>query len=100
MNRSYIYLAIIILILIILYLLFQNYHYESFETYFTSPDYLPNSNAFGNYYRIGYQKSKDLGWKPSNNWDNLRPEFNICPNQYRIDPIYYDDNKFKENLLE
>ena len=102
MNQSnlYIYLAVIILVLVILYLLYKNYHYESFETYFTSPDYLSNSNAFGNYYRICYQQSQALGWKPSDNWDHLRPEFNVCPKQFSTNPIYFDDDKFTENLLD
>lgn len=42
-------------------------------------DYQPNSNAFRNYYRVGYDNSKVLGWKPNQSWDELRPEKNECP---------------------
>lgn len=43
---------------------------------------LPNKNAFNNYYRVGYHESRDIGWKPSDTWDHLRPESNIIPQCY------------------
>lgn len=91
------YIAAAILFFAILYFIYQNYYFESFQTYFTSPDpFLPNSNAFGNYYRTGYEQSKDLGWKPSDNWDHLRPEFSICPDKFRTNPVYFDDYLFEQ----
>lgn len=91
-SNSCFYLSIFTLFLIIILLLNQYNYIEFFQTYFTSPDpFLPNSNAFGNYYRIGYEQSKNLGWKPSDDWNQLRPEFNVCPDSFKSYPIYFND---------
>lgn len=51
-------------------------------------NYIPNQNAFRNYYRIGYESSQTMGWKPSETWDHLRPEYSEQPNCYHKDRIY------------
>lgn len=63
---------------------------ESFDTFksISAEYYLPNSNAFGNYYRNSFRLSKQLGWKPTETWDHLRPEFNENPSCYHVDKIY------------
>lgn len=38
--------------------------------------YIPNQNQFRNQYRIGFEQSKALGWKPTNEWTHLIPQNN------------------------
>ena len=91
------YASIVILILSVL-ILFQKGVFGTFgfwkkEKYYnfgTYDQYLPNKNNFRNYYRIGYENSKSLGWKPTETWDHLRPEFSECPNCYPQNPIFSD----------
>jgi len=53
--------------------------YEGFESNLIYDHYVPNQNAFRNFYRIGSELSKNLGWKPEIGYDHLRPENNECP---------------------
>lgn len=62
---------------------------EGFASLRTYDHHLNNRNQFKNYYRIGYDKGKNLGWKPSDRWDHLRPEFSEAPDCYRADPIFW-----------
>lgn len=90
-QRLYLVFAAIIIVLI-LYFHKTNQSLESFDTFkaISAEHYLPNQNAFSNYYRVGYELGQHMGWKPSETWDHLRPEYNECPSQYRKDPIFAD----------
>lgn len=83
--------SLIVLGLAIIYFLYQSYLANTQESYanFTSFDsFLPNRNGFGNYYRVGFNRSENLGWKPHETWDYLRPEFSECPECFHYDKIY------------
>lgn len=41
--------------------------------------YVSNQNAFRNYYRVGFENSENIGWKPINDFEHLRPENNEHP---------------------
>lgn len=78
-NSSCAFFALGILILGLLWLYKKmNERTESYANFnlVSCENYLPNTNAFGNYYRIGSRLSEDLGWKPSDTWDHMRPEYN------------------------
>jgi hypothetical protein len=84
---------IIIALIVFLFWWFSTYT----ESFYNNPNiYLetvPNNNAFGNYYRAGYEDNKDLGWKPSLTWEYLRPEANECPECFTYKaPIEIRDN--------
>lgn len=87
-NQNCTQIAIIVLVLGTLFLLYQSYFYESYADFTSFDSHLPNRNAFGNYYRIGSEQSRSLGWKPHENWDHLRPEFSECPDCFHKDRIY------------
>lgn len=91
MDQKRLYLIFGLIVVALIWCFHQNNKtVESFDTFkaISAEHYLPNSNAFKNYYRVGYEQSKAIGWKPSENWDHLRPEYSECPDCFRVDKIY------------
>ena len=81
----------ILLVALVLFIVWCYYQQNAIQEYFSrgkfpSPllydNYTSNRNTFRNFYRIGSELSTSVGWKPSMNWDHLRPESNDCPQCY------------------
>lgn len=89
MDQTSLYVVISMIILILASCFMKSKSKEKFDSFGTYDQYLFNRNSFGNYYRIGYEQSRNLGWKPSETWDHLRPENNECPQCYHKNPIFY-----------
>jgi hypothetical protein len=69
--------VLLIILVVVLYLLIKYYYqYEFFTTEYGYDKYAPNKNAFGNYYRVGYENGENIGWKPTQTWDDLTPQNN------------------------
>ena len=82
-------ISVIVIGLALLYFLFKSFFTSESYANFTSFHHnLPNKNSFRNAYRIGYHESQKLGWKPTDTWDHLRPEYNEAPDCFWKDPIY------------
>lgn len=88
-TQLYIAFTLIVLILIFTYHK-KNQAIELFDAFkdVSYHQYQRNCNKFKNYYRIGYENSKKMSWKPTETWDHLRPEFSEAPECFRVDPIY------------
>jgi len=54
-------------------------YFGSWKTPLTYDYYTPNQNAFRNFYRVGYELSEKIGWKPTDTWNHLQPQNNDCP---------------------
>lgn len=87
-TKSCTQVATIVLAITIVYYFYQSYTIEKYANFTSFDHYLPNRNAFKNYYRVGYEQSQDIGWKPSETWDHLRPENNECPDCFDKERIY------------
>jgi hypothetical protein len=87
-SCSKVALGVLVITLIILY--YQTYIMpkEAYTNFTSFDSNLPNRNGFGNYYRVGFNRSENLGWMPHENWDYLRPEFSECPDCFHYDKIY------------
>ena len=81
-------ITLIVLALTFVYYAYMAYFTEGYTNFTSFHHTLPNRNAFTNYYRVGFERSRDLGWKPHESWDHLRPEYNECPECFHKDQIY------------
>lgn len=80
MDYTFIKILVVVLIIVLVVCFLSNNEYFSL---FPSPliydTFIDNRNSFRNYYRIGYDQSANLGWKPDTTWDYLQPESNEAP---------------------
>ena len=60
--------------IILIYWIIRNQTEDFSNSPLIYDDYIPNRNAFRNYYRASYEQSQHIGWKPELDWDYLRPE--------------------------
>lgn len=80
MDLNFIKILIVVLIILFaIYLFSSNEYFSLFPSPLIYDTYIDNRNSFRNYYRIGYEKSANLGWKPDTTWDYLQPESNEAP---------------------
>jgi hypothetical protein len=85
--------VLIILLVFVILFVFVVPRYEEFlnfgPTQVKTPltyDYgIPNANQFRNYYRSDFHQGKNLGWKPTDEWEYLRPEANECTDCFKGD---------------
>ena len=87
-SQSCTKIAGLVLVFTIIYFFYQSSVIEKYANFTSFDQYLPNRNGFKNYYRVGYEQSENMGWKPSETWDHLRPEYNECPECFHKDRIY------------
>ena len=100
-DQKVLYFGLLLLIFLLVCIHSRNKLSEGFVNFNTYNRHTPNRNAFTNYYRIGSEGGKSLGWKPSMTWDHLRPENNECPTCFKTDEIFADyDEYFPENQIQ
>lgn len=78
-NPIKILVIVLIVLLVIFYFSRKDENFSLFPSPLIYDTYIDNRNSFRNYYRIGYEKSENLGWKPDTTWDYLQPESNEAP---------------------